>query len=68
MGKNIAKFMYDLTHMELFCLDALEVLADGGLLSGLRAPVAQQEGDPTQVLHLTNHSLIHVSYFIQSNL
>jgi hypothetical protein len=41
-----------MTHMELFCLDALEVLADGGLLGGVRAPVAQQEGDPTQVLHL----------------
>ncbi len=54
--------------MELFWLDALEVLADGGLLSGLRAPVAQQEGDPTQVLHLTNHSLILVLYFIQSTL
>ncbi len=54
--------------MELFCLDALEVLADGGLLSCLRAPIAQQEGDPTQVLHLTNHSLNHVFYCTQSTL
>jgi hypothetical protein len=52
--------------MELFCLDALEVLADGGLFSGLRAPVAQQEGDPAQVLHLTNHSL-SPTYHTSSN-
>ncbi len=64
METNFFWFFYDLTHVELFWLDALEVLADGGLLSGLRATVAQQEGDPAQVLHLVNHTLTHVFYFI----
>ncbi len=55
--KDLVFYKLCATYVELLRLEALEVLADAGLVPVLRAAVVEEEGDPTQVLHLLTISL-----------